>query len=63
MWLKKKKKKHEQVLTLLCLVPPDVAEFISSRFFENEPNGICSHLSEKGSKGRFCCAREARKSH
>ena len=25
--------------------------FISSRFFENQPNEICSHLSEKASKG------------
>ena len=25
----------------------------SSRFFENQPNEICSHLSEKASKGRF----------
>ena len=24
-----------------------------SRFFENQPNEICSHLSEKASKGRF----------
>ena len=24
-----------------------------SRFFENQPNQICSHLSEKASKGRF----------
>ena len=24
---------------------------ISSRFFENQPNEICSHLSEKASKG------------
>ena len=27
--------------------------FISSRFFENQPNEICSHLSEKASKGRL----------
>ena len=27
-------------------------EYISSRF-ENEPNEIWNHLSEKGSKGRF----------
>ena len=27
--------------------------YISSRFFENQPNEICSHLSEKASKGRF----------
>ena len=26
---------------------------MSSRFFENHPNEICSHLSEKASKGRF----------
>ena len=26
---------------------------ISSRFFENQPNDICSHLSEKASKGTF----------
>ena len=30
--------------TLICL---------SSRFFENQPNEICSHLSEKASKGMF----------
>ena len=26
---------------------------ISSRIFENQPNEICRHLSEKASKGRF----------
>ena len=26
---------------------------MSSRFFENQPNEICSHLSEKASKSRF----------
>ena len=26
---------------------------ISNLIFENQPNGICSHLSEKVSKGRF----------
>ena len=26
---------------------------ICNRFFENQPNEICSHLSEKASKGRF----------
>ena len=26
---------------------------ISNRFLENQPNEICSHLSEKMSKGRF----------
>ena len=26
---------------------------ISSRLFENQPNEICSHLSEKASKGVF----------
>ena len=33
---------------------------ISSRFFENEPNGICSHLCEKEPKAGFFCARLAR---
>ena len=28
-------------------------EYISSRFFENQPNEICSHFSEKASKGRL----------
>ena len=27
--------------------------YISSRFFENQPNEICSHLSEKASKSRL----------
>ena len=27
--------------------------YISSRFFENQPNEVCSRLSEKVSKGRF----------
>ena len=27
--------------------------YISSRFFENQPNEICSHFSEKASKGMF----------
>ena len=27
--------------------------YIPSRFFENQPNEICSHLSEKASKGMF----------
>ena len=26
---------------------------MSGRFFEKQPNEICSHLSEKASKGRF----------
>ena len=26
---------------------------MSSRFFENQANEICSHLSDKASKGRF----------
>ena len=30
---------------------------VISRFFESEPNDIYSHVSEKGSKGRFFCAR------
>lgn len=33
---------------------------ISSRFFENEPNGICSHLCKKEPKAGFFCARLAR---
>ena len=38
--------------------------YISSRFFDNKPNEICSRLSEKGPKGRkfLFCAREAPKS-
>ena len=36
----------------------------SSQFFEKQPDEICSHLSEKGSKGRvFFRAREAQKSN
>ena len=58
MWLKKKKKTQISVDTIMP-GSTRVAEFICSQFFENEPNGICSHLSEKGSKGWFCCAREA----
>ena len=27
--------------------------YISSQFFENQPNEICSHLSEMASKGRL----------
>ena len=27
--------------------------YISSNFFENQPNKICSHLSEKARIGRF----------
>ena len=34
---------------------------ISSRFFENQPDEICSHLSKKASKGRFLDCREAPK--
>ena len=33
---------------------------ISSRFFENEPNGICSHLCDKEPKAGVFCARLAR---
>ena len=33
--------------------PTSDIQHISSRFFENQPNEICSHLSEKPSKGRF----------
>ena len=32
--------------------PSDI-DSISNRFFENQPNKICRHLSEKESKGRF----------
>ena len=28
-------------------------KYISSRFFENQPNEICNHLCEKASKGRL----------
>ena len=38
------------------------ADSISSRFFENEPNEICSHLSEKGPNGSFF-APDKLKSH
>ena len=40
-------------------VGPDTGNYrrkglsISSRFFENQPNEICSHMLEKASKGRF----------
>ena len=40
-------------------VGPDTGNYrrkdlsISSRFFENQPNKICSHMLEKASKGRF----------
>ena len=30
-----------------------IQHYISSRYFEKQPNKICSHLSEKASKGRF----------
>ena len=33
---------------------------ISSRFFEKEPNGICSHLCKKEPKAGVFCARLAR---
>ena len=32
-------------------------QYISSRFFENEPNEICSHFSEKGPKAAFFILR------
>ena len=31
----------------------EVGLSISSRFFENRPNEICSHMLEKASKGTF----------
>ena len=40
-------------------VGPDTGNYrrkdlsISSRFFESQPNEICSHMLEKASKGRF----------
>ena len=40
-------------------VGPDTGNYrrkdlsISSRFFENQPNEICSHMLEKALKGRF----------
>ena len=40
-------------------VGPDTGNYrrkglsISSRFFENQPNEICSHMLEKAPKGRF----------
>ena len=30
-----------------------VSIYIYNRFFKNQPNEICSHSSEKASKGRF----------
>ena len=32
---------------------PEFIQYISSRFFENQPKEICSHLCEKASKGTF----------
>ena len=34
--------------------------YISSRFFENQPNEICSHLSEKASKAGFLSPRSSK---
>ena len=39
-----------------------ICKFISSRFFENQPNEICRHLSEKASKGR-CLQPEKLQNH
>ena len=34
-------------------------KYICRQFFENQPNEICSHLSEKASKGMFlACERQ-----
>ena len=33
--------------------------YISSRFFENQPNEICSHLSKRGVKRQVSYAKEA----
>ena len=45
------------LLLLLLLLPGHLGNYnyhiISSWMFQNQPNEICSHLSEKGSKGRF----------
>ena len=39
-------------------------QYISSRFFENEPNEICSHFSEKGPKAAiFYFAPEKLQNH
>ena len=33
-----------------------IRDITSGRFFENEPSEICSHLRDKGPKGRLFCA-------
>ena len=41
----------------------EIHMFISNRFFVNQPNELCSHLSEKASqKGGFLSPRTAPKS-
>ena len=48
------KKDHRNLKDATLAFPMyDSHLFISNRFFENQPNEICSHLSEKASKGRF----------
>ena len=63
--------KHDPIylgsLILIRIIPKERTlrnlRNISSRFFENQPNEIYSHLSEKASKGRFLnYTREAPKS-
>ena len=39
------------VFNFLGFVSKNIYMYISSRFIENQPNEICSHLSEKVSKG------------
>ena len=58
------KKDHRNLKDATLAFPKyDFYMFISNRFFENQPNEICSHLSEKASKGMFLSlAREAPKS-
>ena len=36
---------------------------ISSRLFKNEPSEVCSHLSEKGPKGRGFFAHDISENH
>ena len=48
------KKDHRNLKDATLAFPMyDFHIFISNRSFENQPNEICSHLSEKASKGRF----------
>ena len=40
-------------LTSALVHPSIMIIIISNRFLENQPNEICSHLTERASKGRF----------